>query len=62
MKTLLGNQRTVMNSVRVSVGEMVVVRKQEGRRAKVAGRIVIADGKFQPSGISGKSRCSLFAV
>jgi hypothetical protein len=58
MKTLLGNQRTVMNSV----GEMVVVRKQEGRRAKVAGRIVIADGKFQSSGISGKSRCSLFAV
>jgi hypothetical protein len=33
---------------------MVVVRRQEEERAKVGGRCVIADGKFQPSGISGK--------
>ena len=32
---------------------MVMVRKKEGRRAKVAGMCVIAYGKFQPSGISG---------
>ena len=31
-----------------------MVRRQEGRRAKAAGRLVIADGKFQPSGISGE--------
>ena len=28
---------------------MVVVRRQEGRRAKVAGTRVIADGNFRPS-------------
>ena len=33
---------------------MLVVRRQERRRAKVAGRCVIAYGKFQPSGISGE--------
>jgi hypothetical protein len=35
------------------VSEFVVVRRQERRRAKVAGTCVIADGKFQLSGISG---------
>jgi hypothetical protein len=30
-----------------------MVRRQEGRRAKVAGTCVIADGKFQPSAIMG---------
>ena len=33
---------------------MVMLRRKEERRAKVAGTCVIADGKFQPSGISGK--------
>jgi hypothetical protein len=28
-------------------------QRQEGKRAKVAGTCVIADGKFQLSGISG---------
>jgi hypothetical protein len=32
---------------------MMVVRRQEERRAKVTGTHVIADGKFQTSGISG---------
>lgn len=31
-----------------------MVEREEERRAKVAGRGVKADGKFQPSGISGK--------
>jgi len=35
--------------------ELMMVRWQEERRAKVACTHVIADGKFQPSGISGKS-------
>ena len=33
---------------------MMMVEKKEERRAKVAGTCVIADGKFQPSGISGE--------
>ena len=33
---------------------MLVVRRQERRRAKVAGRCVMAYGKFQPLGISGE--------
>ena len=35
---------------------MVMVRRQEGRRAKVAGTHVMAHGKFRPSGISGVER------
>jgi hypothetical protein len=47
---------TIMNSIEVTVSasEIVVVRRKEGRRAKVGGMCVIADGKFQPSGISGE--------
>jgi hypothetical protein len=38
------------------VSEIVImmVRRQQRRRAKVGGTRVIADGKFQPSGISGE--------
>jgi hypothetical protein len=32
----------------------MMVRRQQRRRAKVGGTRVIADGKFQPSGISGE--------
>ena len=32
---------------------LMMVRRQEEKRAKVAGAHVIADGNFQPSGISG---------
>ena len=32
---------------------MVMVERQEERRAKVLGESVITDGKFQMSGISG---------
>ena len=35
---------------------MVMVGREEGRRAKVAGTHVIAHGKFRPSGISGVER------
>ena len=45
-----------MKSIKVTrrwIGENVMVRRLEGRRAKVDGTCVIADGKFQPSGISG---------
>ena len=31
-----------------------MVRREEGRRAKVAGTHVMAHGKFRPSGISEK--------
>jgi hypothetical protein len=40
-------------------GEMVMVRREERRREKVAGRCVIAYGKFQLSGISGERECDL---
>ena len=36
------------------MSEMLVVRRQERRRVKVAGRCVIAYGKVQLSGISGE--------
>ena len=34
----------------------MMVRRKDERRAKLAGTHVIADGKFQPSGISGVER------
>ena len=34
-----------------------MVQRDGERRAKVGGTCVIADGKFQPSGISGRVTC-----